>query len=111
MSLKDKRIKSEYRSLIVMWCRIFMFRCFMSQHHISVQWDSFRLQPLSEISKGIADMAKDGGKIEIVASPYLSDDDIQAIKEGYENRQKIIEGALIQSDCLMNMRITILWSA
>ena len=41
-------------------------------------------------------MAKNGGKIEIVASPYLSDEDIQAIKEGYENRQKIIEGALIR---------------
>ncbi len=52
----------------------------------------FSSSALVEISKGIADMAKNGGKIEIVASPYLSDDDIQAIKDGYKNRQKIIEG-------------------
>jgi superfamily II DNA or RNA helicase len=51
---------------------------------------------LIEISKGIGDMAKNGGKIEIIASPYLSDDDISAIKTGYENRNKIIEQALLR---------------
>ena len=56
----------------------------------------FSSSALVEISKGIADMAKDGGKIDIIASPYLSEDDIQAIKEGYENRQKIIESALLR---------------
>ena len=41
-------------------------------------------------------MAKNGGKIEIVASPYLSDEDYKAIKEGYANRREIIENALIR---------------
>lgn len=42
-------------------------------------------------------MAEAGGKIQIVASPYLSDEDIEAIKKGYADRDKIIEGALIAS--------------
>ena len=40
-------------------------------------------------------MAAAGGKIQLVASPYLSDEDIEAIKKGYEDREKIIEGALL----------------
>ena len=40
-------------------------------------------------------MAAEGGKIQIVASPYLSDEDIDAIRHGYEDRNKIIERALL----------------
>ncbi|MFQ9723818.1 MAG: DEAD/DEAH box helicase family protein [[Clostridium] innocuum] len=41
-------------------------------------------------------MAKHGGKIQIVASPYLSEDDIEAIKKGYSNREEVIESALLR---------------
>ena len=96
MSLKDKRVKSEYRSLIDNVVQDF----YIPLLHESISYKRavgfFSSSSLVEISKGIANMAKNGGKIEIVASPYLSDEDIQAIKEGYENRQKIIEGALIR---------------
>lgn len=96
MSLKDKKIKSEYRSLIDNVVQDF----YIPLLHESILYKRavgfFSSSSLVEISKGIADMAKNGGKIEIVASPYLSDEDIKAIKEGYEDRQKIIEGALIR---------------
>lgn len=95
MSLKDHIIKSEYRSLIdnviqdfyipllsdaVLYCRAVGF---------------FSSSALAEITKGIASIAKRGGKIRIVASPYLSDEDIEAIRKGYEDRNTIIENALI----------------
>ena len=96
MSLKDKRIKSEYRSLIDNVVQDFYIPLLHESTSYKRAVGFFSSSALVEISKGIADMAKDGGKIEIVASPYLSDDDIQAIKEGYKNRQKIIEGALIR---------------
>lgn len=96
MSLKDKIIKSEYRSLIDNVVQDFYIPLLHESTSYKRAVGFFSSSALVEISKGIADMAKDGGKIEIVASPYLSDDDIQAIKEGYENRQKIIEGALIR---------------
>jgi superfamily II DNA or RNA helicase len=49
-----------------------------------------------EISKGIASLAKRGGRIQIVASPYLSDEDIEAIKKGYASRETVIENALLK---------------
>ena len=96
MSLKDKKIKSEYRSLIDNVVQDFYIPLLIEATSYKRAVGFFSSSSLVEISKGIADMAKKGGKIEIVASPYLSDEDIQAIKEGYENRQKIIEGALIR---------------
>lgn len=55
----------------------------------------FSSSSLIEISKGIADLASHGGRIQIVASPYLSDDDIEAIKKGYADRNEVIEAALL----------------
>ena len=96
MSLKDKKIKSEYRSLIDNVVQDFYLPLLQESTYYKRAVGFFSSSSLIEISKGIADMAKSGGKIDIVASPYLSDDDIQAIKEGYDNRQKIIEGALLR---------------
>lgn len=56
----------------------------------------FSSSALVEISKGICELAKKGGKIELVASPYLSAEDEEAIRKGYESRKKIIENALIR---------------
>ena len=56
----------------------------------------FSSSSLVEVSQGIAKMAQNGGKIRIVASPYLSDEDIEAIKTGYENRKEVIEQALLR---------------
>lgn len=56
----------------------------------------FSSSALIEISKGICALAKKGGKIELVASPYLSAEDEEAIRLGYENRAKIIENALLR---------------
>lgn len=56
----------------------------------------FSSSALVEISKGICSLAKNGGKIELVASPYLSREDEEAIRKGYENRARIIENALLR---------------
>lgn len=56
----------------------------------------FSSSALVEISKGICELAKKGGKIELVASPYISAEDEEAIRLGYENRAKIIENALLR---------------
>src|SRR5574344_1426159 len=96
MSLTDNDIKKEYRSLIDNVVQDFYIPLLIEATSYKRAVGFFSSSSLVEISKGIADMAKKGGNIEIVASPYLSDEDIQSIKEVYENRQKIIEGALIR---------------
>lgn len=99
MSLKDydSEIKSEYRSLIDNVVQDFYIPLLKEADSYKRAVGFFSSTALIEISKGIGAMAERGGHIQIVASPYLSDEDLAAIKNGYEERDKIIEGALLRS--------------
>lgn len=55
----------------------------------------FSSTSLEIISKGISNLVKNGGKIQIVASPKLSEEDIEAIKTGYDKKSEIIEKRLL----------------
>lgn len=95
MGLKDHKVKSEYRSLIDNVVQDFYIPLLKDAVLYKRAVGFFSSSSLVEISKGIARMAAEGGKIQIVASPYLSDEDIDAIRHGYEDRNKIIERALL----------------
>lgn len=99
MSLKDHDlgIKAEYRSLIDNVVQDFYIPLLSEADSYKRAVGFFSSTALIEISKGVCSMAERGGKIQIVASPYLSDEDLAAIKNGYEERDKIIEGALFRS--------------
>lgn len=97
MSLRDVELKSEYRSKIDNIVQDFYIPLLKDAKKYQRAVGFFSSTSLIEISKGISAMAEAGGHIQIVASPYLSDEDIAAIKKGYEDREKIIEGALIAS--------------
>lgn len=45
------------------------------------------------IIDGIVALSRNGGKIELIASPQLSDEDINAINLGYQRREEIIKNA------------------
>ena len=95
MGFKVHKVKSEYRSLIDNVVQDFYIPLLRESVSYKRAVGFFSSSSLVEISKGIAEMASEGGKIQIVASPYLSDEDIQAIKKGYEDRNQIIEKALL----------------
>lgn len=95
MGLKDHKVKSEYRSLIDNVVQDFYIPLLKDAISYKRAVGFFSSSSLVEISKGIAEMAYQGGKIQIVASPYLSDEDIEAIKKGYDNRNRVIENALM----------------
>ena len=97
MSLRDIELKQEYRSLLDNVVQDFYIPLLRNATLYQRAVGFFSSSSLVEISKGIAAMAEAGGKIQLVASPYLSDEDIAAIKKGYADRDKIIEGALIAS--------------
>lgn len=50
----------------------------------------FSSSVLVPIIDGIVAMARKGGKIELVASPQLSEQDVKAINLGYEQREEIL---------------------
>jgi len=95
MGLKNHTIKSEYRSLIDNVVQDFYIPLLKEAVVYKRAVGFFSSSSLVEVSKGIAEMASSGGRIQIVASPYLSEEDVEAIKKGYEDRNQIIEKALL----------------
>ena len=96
MGLQDTTIKNEYRSLIDNVVQDFYLPLLKEATTYKRAVGFFSSSSLVEISKGIATMASKGGKIQIVASPYLSDEDIEAIQKGYEERNSVIEKSVLR---------------
>ena len=96
MSLKDCIIKTEYRSPVDNVITEFYIPLLSEAKLYKRAVGFFSSTALIEVSKGISKLALNGGKIKIVASPYLSEEDIMAIKKGYNDRDKIIENALLR---------------
>ena len=95
MSFKEINIKQEYRSPQDNIVQDFYLPVLENAISYKRSVGFFSSSALVELSKGICELAKKGGKIELVASPYLSAEDEEAIRKGYENRAKIIENALL----------------
>ena len=70
MSFRDHNIKTEYRSLIDNIVQDFYIPLLSEATVYKRAVGFFSSSALAEISKGIASMAKHGGKIQIVASPF-----------------------------------------
>lgn len=96
MNFKEINIKQEYRSPQDNIVQDFYISVLDNAVSYKRSVGFFSSSALVEISKGICELAKKGGKIELVASPYLSAEDEDAIRKGYESRKKIIENALIR---------------
>lgn len=96
MGLKDVEVKNEYRSLTDNVAMDFYIP--LLQHATSYKRavGFFSSSILVEISKGISALVKNGGSIQLVASPYLSDDDIKAIRTGYALRDSIIKSSILR---------------
>lgn len=96
MSLQDIEIKKEYRSRLDNVARDFYIPLLNQAVSYKRSVGFFSSSILVEISKGIIGLVKNGGKIQLIASPRLSDEDVTAIRKGYEQRNKVIQNALIR---------------
>lgn len=54
----------------------------------------FSSTALIELSKGISGLIKNGGKIKFIVSPLLSEEDIEAIQKGYDEKEIINKSLL-----------------
>ena len=94
MSFQEFDIKKEYRSLLDSVAKDFYIPLLIQAVKYQRAVGFFSSSCLVEISKGISELAKNGGKIQLVASPYLSDEDIEAIKSGYAMRDQVVKEAI-----------------
>lgn len=53
----------------------------------------FSSSVLEPILDGVVTLSRNGGRIELIASPQLNEDDVRAISEGYHQREEIIRNA------------------
>ena len=53
----------------------------------------FSSDGLIPLMDGLTGLARNHGKVKLIASPKLNDDDVEAIKRGYDQRQKYISQA------------------
>lgn len=97
MSFKDITLKKTYRTGENDVINEFLVPA-LNQ---SIEYDRavgfFSSSVLVSLSKGISGLVKNNGKINIVVSPKLSKEDIDAINQGYKNKNEIIEHSLIES--------------
>jgi superfamily II DNA or RNA helicase len=96
MCLKKITIKKEYRSFSTNIVKEFYIpllnKAILYQRAVGF----FSSTALIEISKGLSGLIKNGGKIQLVASPYLSVEDLEAIRKGYEKRDTIVKNAVLR---------------
>ena len=96
MSFIDLQLKPEYRSLLDDVIKEFYTPVLTESVRYKRAVGFFSSSALVELTNGIIGLLKNGGKIELVASPKLSPEDIEAIEDGFERRNEIIEECLLR---------------
>lgn len=96
MSFTDLDLKMTYRSSNDDIVKDFMIPVLKESVIYKRAVGFFSSSSLIEVTKGLCGLVKNNGKIYIVASPVLSEEDINAIKKGYEKRL-IIEQCLLKA--------------
>jgi len=96
LSFPNLEIKTEYRSLLDDVVRDFYTPVLNNAVLYKRAVGFFSSSALIELMNGILGLVRNGGKIELVASPKLSLEDIEAIEDGFERRKEVIEKSLLR---------------
>lgn len=96
MSFIDLEVKQEYRSLLDNVIKDFYIPVLKQAVLYKRAVGFFSSSALVEMSAGICGLVKNGGKIQLIASPKLSAEDVAAINNGLRRRDDVIEEALIR---------------
>lgn len=94
MSLQDVSLKQEYRSLLDNVAREFYIPLLKNAISYKRAVGFFSSSILVEISNGIMGLVRNKGSIQLIVSPYLSEEDVQAINSGYAQRDEVLKKAL-----------------
>ena len=96
MGFADIEIKQEYRSSLDNIIKDFYIPVLKESVLYKRAVGFFSSTALVEMSAGICGLVKNGGKIQMIASPRLTSEDIQAINDGLRRKDDVIQEALIR---------------
>ena len=97
MSLADLVLQKEYRNLK---CDV------ISEFYIPILREAilykravgfFNSSALYEMAIGLKELVRNNGKIRLIVSPQLTQEDIESIRLGYRERNRVIEDAILKS--------------
>ncbi|MEQ8537529.1 MAG: DEAD/DEAH box helicase family protein [Coleofasciculus sp. D1-CHI-01] len=96
MGLSDLSIQDEYRSDRVDIIRDFYLPCLEQATVYKRAVGFFSSTSMAAAARGITALIRSGGKMQLVASPYLSPEDAEAIATGLKQRQDVITDTLLR---------------
>ena len=96
MSFRNLKINSEYRSLIHDVVREFYTPLLSEACLYQRAVGFFSSSALISMTEGIKGLLENNGKIEVVASPRLTDDDLDAIRDGLKRRDDVVVTSLLR---------------
>lgn len=96
MSLNDLYLLHQYRPNKSNIVDDFYIPCLQKSVLYQRAVGYFNSGSLATAAKGLSHFISTGGKMELIASPQLEEDDIEAIKMGYEAREDVINRVLLR---------------
>lgn len=96
MALRDLDLACEYRSDKTNIVSSFYVPCLRESVSYWRAVGYFTTHGLVAAAKGLAEFVSRAGTMRLVASPYLEDEDIDALRRGYQARDDIVERAIIR---------------
>lgn len=101
MSFAELQIEPEYRSLTTDVAKNFYIPVLKEAILYQRAVGFFASSVLAQISEGVECLVEHGGKIQLIASPHLQEQDVEAIEKGYQKRdkeavQKVVRDALFR---------------
>ena len=94
--LADLDLKMRYRSSEDDLLRDFYMPCLRESTSYSRAVGYFSSHVLAAAAEGLPEFIANQGIMRLIASPDLSDEDVEAIKRGYRGREEVVEEALIR---------------
>ncbi|WP_217998732.1 hypothetical protein, partial [Novosphingobium naphthalenivorans] len=100
--LSALNVETEYRSLKDDPVERFYKPCLRNSNFYRRAVGYFRSTVFVVVGTSMVDFAKRGGKIHLICSPHLADDDVEQIVQGYAHREQTVTDDLIaQFDALI----------
>ncbi|MEQ8957283.1 MAG: phospholipase D-like domain-containing protein, partial [Coleofasciculus sp. C2-GNP5-27] len=96
VGLSDLSIQDEYRSDRVDIIRDFYLPCLEQATVYKRAVGFFSSTSMAAVARGITALIRSGGKMQLVASPYLSPEDADAIAKGLKQRRDVITDTLLR---------------
>lgn len=96
MSFKDLIIHDEYRSDRSDLIQDFYIPCLEKAIVYSRAVGFFSSSSMAAAAQGLTALIRSGGKMQLIASPYLSSEDANAIAQGLKQREEMIVNAVVR---------------